>query len=341
MNIRIINGYGPLPSPICLIGERPGKVENSRGRPFVGPSGEMLNDYLLAAGIDRSTCYATNTVRTYSEDDPTDDEIERDKPVLKQELLQCRPRYIGLLGKFAVKVMLPAVLDYDQYWGHGLMFMCKMPWGWVRLMPLYHPAAGMHQTSIQGATAWDFEQFGRMVRGESVLEYRHMPQPGVYREAGMTPYGPVAIDTEGSAARPWCLSYSNKAGEGWVVRVPSQCTVDRVILHHSLHDLAVLAAMGVRVTAFADTMVKAALLGVEPMGLKDLARRHLGMRMQSYSELVAEAGAAKAVNWIGDALVWLSSRYPEDCAISSKVKVKKARVSGGKTSAVTSVAVPF
>jgi hypothetical protein len=33
---RRVNGYGPVPCPICLIGQRPGKEEVYRGRPFEG-----------------------------------------------------------------------------------------------------------------------------------------------------------------------------------------------------------------------------------------------------------------------------------------------------------------
>lgn len=312
---RRINGYGPTPAPICLIGQRPGKVEAYRGRPFVGPSGEMLSDYLLAAGIDKATCYVTNVVRTYEgTDDVTDAEIEADLPLLKAELLQCRPRYIGLLGRVAVDVMLPMVPDRELYWMHGLMFGWQAPWGHCRLMPCYHPAAGMHQTSIQGATAWDFEQFGRMVRGDAVGEYRSGPRcPGHPDYAESRTYinldrdALVAVDTEGSVRHPWCASMTGYAHVATVVRTGLVKIAGTFVLHHSLHDLAVLKAMGISVGRFEDTMLKACLLGAEPMGLKDLARRHLGMRLRHYDDLVRDARREKAINYLGEVIEWLNT----------------------------------
>lgn len=332
---RRVNGHGPVPCPIVLIGQRPGKVEAYRGKPFVGPSGEMLNDYLLSAGIDRANCYVTNVVKYFDgEDDVTDAEVQEGLPELRRELTLCRPKYIGLLGKVAVSALLPSVADFDMYWGHGLMFCQQMPWGYCRLMPLYHPAAGMHQTSIQGATSWDFEQFSRMVRGETVQPYRECNRTGTYTEALTLPHGDCAIDTEGSVRRPWCLSWSGAAGRAYVVRWHGvRHIVDKVTLWHSLHDLRVLKAMGITVASFDDAMLKASLLGVEPYGLKDSARRHLGLRMQSYSELTADAQKEKSVNWLGEALLWLNSHYPDESVTSLKPAIHKK---GGRKSERTS-----
>ena len=306
---RQVKGYGPVPSPICLIGQRPGREEANRGRPFVGKSGQMLTDYLLMAGIDRTNCYVTNVVKTYDgEDDVTLAEVEAALPDLKAELLKCRPKFIGLLGRVAIDVMLPWVPDFDQYWGHGLMFGWQAPWGYCRLMSLYHPAAGLHQTSIQGATAWDFEQFGKMVRGEKISEYKDSTYTGDYTEGTrLPPWGTMAVDTEGSVRRPWCLSWSSKARTADVVRKPRPWTIDVAILHHSLHDLAVLAAMGITVTKFEDTMLKAAILGIEPHGLKDLARRHLGLRMRTYDDLVRDARWEQYINYLGKVIEWLNT----------------------------------
>lgn len=47
-------------SPICIVGEAPSFVEIQRGKPFVGPSGELLEKCLHAAGILRRDCYVIN-----------------------------------------------------------------------------------------------------------------------------------------------------------------------------------------------------------------------------------------------------------------------------------------
>lgn len=45
---------------IMIVGEAWGEKEEDAGEPFVGPSGQVLNSMLRAAGIDRSACYLTN-----------------------------------------------------------------------------------------------------------------------------------------------------------------------------------------------------------------------------------------------------------------------------------------
>lgn len=294
-----------------------------RGKPFAGPSGQMLDDYLLAAGIDRANCYVTNVVRTFEgTDDVTDAEIERDIPALKAELLKCQPRFIGLLGRVAVDVMLPSVPDRELYWMHGLQFEERMPWGWVKLLPCYHPAAGLHSTGIQGATAWDFEQFGRMVRGEVIRPYKENNRPSSYHEMPFSNGGLVcyraAVDTEGPARHPWCVSWCGKSGEA-IVNRHGKIEFGDVILHHSLHDLAVLRAMGIIVGKFEDTMLKAALLGTEPHGLKDLARRHLGMKLRHYDDLVRDARRVKAINYLGEVIECLLRAEQPDANVAESI----------------------
>ena len=47
-------------SPLWLIGEAPGYYEEQRRRPFVGPSGDLLNNCLSQAGLSRHTTFLTN-----------------------------------------------------------------------------------------------------------------------------------------------------------------------------------------------------------------------------------------------------------------------------------------
>lgn len=59
-----VNGEGPIPSRIMLVGEAPGADEERTGTPFVGASGQELNRMLQDAGIMRSEAYCTNVCKT-------------------------------------------------------------------------------------------------------------------------------------------------------------------------------------------------------------------------------------------------------------------------------------
>ncbi len=50
---------------VMLVGEQPGDVEDSAGRPFVGPAGQVLDDAIARAGMDRSVLYLTNAVKHF------------------------------------------------------------------------------------------------------------------------------------------------------------------------------------------------------------------------------------------------------------------------------------
>lgn len=58
-----VQGEGPIPSRIMLVGEAPGADEEAKGMPFVGASGQELNRMLGEVGILRSECYVTNVVK--------------------------------------------------------------------------------------------------------------------------------------------------------------------------------------------------------------------------------------------------------------------------------------
>jgi DNA polymerase I-like protein with 3'-5' exonuclease and polymerase domains/uracil-DNA glycosylase len=61
---REVNGSGPIPAKILIVGEAPGAEEESRGIPFCGASGHELDRMLGEAGISRSEVYVTNVART-------------------------------------------------------------------------------------------------------------------------------------------------------------------------------------------------------------------------------------------------------------------------------------
>lgn len=58
-----VAGIGPHNPKIMIVGEAPGKYEDLQGQPFVGPTGQMLDEMLFSAGTHRSECYLTNVVK--------------------------------------------------------------------------------------------------------------------------------------------------------------------------------------------------------------------------------------------------------------------------------------
>lgn len=63
---QVVWGEGDPHAQVMLIGQGPGEQEAKAGRPFVGPSGEVLNEWLAAVGINRSKLWISNTIKHWA-----------------------------------------------------------------------------------------------------------------------------------------------------------------------------------------------------------------------------------------------------------------------------------
>jgi uracil-DNA glycosylase family 4 len=320
--MRYVSGEGPVPSDLMFIGERPGKEENAYGRPFVGKSGKELDRYLWdALHRHRTSVYVTNLVKDWApgDRDPSPEEILRDTAVLEDEISRVNPEIIVTLGRFSTRYFIP---DADMEVVHGYPRIV----GSRCVCPIYHPAAGLHSTEFQGLIAWDMERLGRLVKGEiePVVAEDEYPEPEYIDIKAWVAPGDAAIDTEGSIKKPWCLTFSTMAGIAACSR-NGDADFRHIILHNAMYDLGVLRAMGTRFESFDDTMVMAYELCLEPQGLKALAKRHCGMEMNSYEELVGPARLEKQTQYLLEVDTWLSNRLSNESKRQSKASSKRAR----------------
>src|SRR3546814_3918393 len=60
---QTVPGSGPLPCALMFIGEGPGQREDELGLPFVGRSGQFLDDLLASIGRSRESVYVPNVVK--------------------------------------------------------------------------------------------------------------------------------------------------------------------------------------------------------------------------------------------------------------------------------------
>ena len=56
---------GPPDARILFVGEQPGDQEDLAGQPFVGPAGQVFDEAMQAAGLDRRDHYVTNAVKHF------------------------------------------------------------------------------------------------------------------------------------------------------------------------------------------------------------------------------------------------------------------------------------
>lgn len=107
----MVPGEGPLPAFGLVLGEAPGEQEAEQLRPFVGPSGGMLDQAFKILDLRRDELYITNIVKEWPRNElgatrrPSPEEINVWRPVLLTEIEQCSPAAILLLGKTATEAM--------------------------------------------------------------------------------------------------------------------------------------------------------------------------------------------------------------------------------------------
>lgn len=294
---RLIRATGSPTTGLMAIGEAGGYWEWKSGYAFQGKSGRVFDTYLRMSSLNRDSIYTTNVVPYYlgtGDPDPTQAQIEEYRPLLLRVIETIQPKYILCLGRVASLWFLPKAKhsSFSLEVLHGLPFQWDNGSGiraWI--LPAYHPAAGLRNPEVAGKVFYDIKQFSLYARGKlrpvAPTDVAPNPDYRLSKIVSINGYQP-AVDTEGYAHDPYCVSYSNKSGAGEVVLAADikPQRLPRVVFHHSMHDLPVLEAMGLTVEEFDDTILMARLLLLEPAGLKDLALRHCGMAMRGYDSVV-------------------------------------------------------
>jgi uracil-DNA glycosylase family 4 len=148
-----VPGEGPAKAEIMLIGEGPGFYENEQGRPFVGAAGKFLDELLAQAGLAREDVWIGNVVkcRPPGNRDPQPDELSACDAYLERQINAINPKIIITLGRFSMgKFMTGARISAV----HGQMQRV----GERFVIPMFHPAAALHQPKYKPQILADFGQ---------------------------------------------------------------------------------------------------------------------------------------------------------------------------------------
>lgn len=112
---NVVFGEGNPEAPLVLIGEGPGQHEDSTGRPFVGRSGQLLDECLRENGITRKHVFICNVLRCRAcvhdgghlqNRPPTPEEVAACSTWLDQTIAIIEPRVILCLGAPASSLII-------------------------------------------------------------------------------------------------------------------------------------------------------------------------------------------------------------------------------------------
>ena len=104
---NLILGDGNIDSPIMLIGETPGDLEDNSGYSFQGNVGELLKKMLVAINIEKEKIYTAYSINFRPPDDrkPTSKEIKRYSIFIKEHITIIDPKIIILMGSTAMEAV--------------------------------------------------------------------------------------------------------------------------------------------------------------------------------------------------------------------------------------------
>jgi DNA polymerase len=142
---QVVPGEGPARAALMLVGEQPGDQEDRAGRPFVGPAGQLLDELLHSAGLEREKVFVTNAVKHFKwvargkrrlHARPDASEVGACNIWLTQEIATERPEVIVALGASAVRALLNSTQAIATLRAHPIAHPCG-----AKVFVTYHPSA--------------------------------------------------------------------------------------------------------------------------------------------------------------------------------------------------------
>lgn len=136
-----VPGEGPTKAEMMFIGESPGENEDQEGRPFVGPSGQLMDVILEKLGWDRNDIYITNVVKCRPPENRKlqQAELAACRQHLMTEIEIVQPKVIICWGSLSANTLIHPDFKITQEIGHWFEDSGK------RLMAVYHPSYILRQ----------------------------------------------------------------------------------------------------------------------------------------------------------------------------------------------------
>jgi uracil-DNA glycosylase len=154
-----VPSYGPDKAELALVGQNPGANEIRLGRPFIGPSGRLLDKVLEHYRIDRSKALVTNacscTHRTDTSIKPPATAVAACRPRLIAELRERGVKDVVAMGNVpAQDLLLTRTVISTLRIGPHRENPSELPG--VRIIPTFHPAACLRSSASFPSMANDF-----------------------------------------------------------------------------------------------------------------------------------------------------------------------------------------
>jgi uracil-DNA glycosylase family 4 len=153
---------------IMIIGEAPGRDEDSQGKPFVGRAGQLLDRMFAAIGLSRSapdpeaSIYITNIMpwRPPQNREPSPEEVAMMMPFVARHVELAQPDFLVLMGNTPCQALL------------GRKGITRMRGNWTTALnkpalPMFHPAYLLRNPQAKREAWHDLLMLQARLRGGS------------------------------------------------------------------------------------------------------------------------------------------------------------------------------
>jgi len=177
-----------MPAELMLVADAPGFHDDRLGRPLVAAAGELLADLLASIGLERRDVYVTTLFkcRPPGTQSPAPEEVAACRDKLERQIELVRPRVVGALGDLATRTLAGGAHGVSQT--HGQARRAWFAGREITLLPLYHPAAALHNARLLPALEADVGRLGELLGRTAVARAPEQPAP--------EPVAPIPADEQ-------------------------------------------------------------------------------------------------------------------------------------------------
>ncbi len=156
----VVFGEGNPAAEVLFVGEAPGAVEDRSGRPFVGPSGQLLERIIEGGmGLQRDDVFIANIVkcRPPGNRDPEPDEVAQCLPYLQRLVALLEPKAIVALGRVAAQNLLSTNEKVGSLRGRELSY------AGIPVVVTYHPSYLLREPERKRDAWLDIQRLNRLL----------------------------------------------------------------------------------------------------------------------------------------------------------------------------------
>jgi len=165
---RLVFADGQATARVMIIGEAPGREEDTQGKPFVGRAGQLLDLMFRQIGLSRdateaaAALYITNVLpwRPPQNRDPEADEMAMMMPFLRRHIALVDPDFVVAMGNHACQALL------------GRKGITRLRGDWSEaadkpVLPMFHPAYLLRNPAAKREAWADLLSLQARLRGDT------------------------------------------------------------------------------------------------------------------------------------------------------------------------------